>query len=41
LLSLIPYAEVEREPVELPERVRNPEYHRSPVPEEMYVPGFF
>jgi len=24
--------------VELPERVRNPEYLRQPVPPEMYVP---
>ena len=41
LLGLIPYAEVQREPVELPERVRNPEYTRNPVPAQMYVPRFF
>ena len=41
LLGLIPYAEVQREPVELPERVRNPEYTRNPVPAQLYVPRFF
>jgi polyphosphate kinase 2 len=41
LLGLIPHREVEREPVVLPERVRNPEYTRNPVPDEMYVPAFF
>jgi polyphosphate kinase 2 len=41
LLGLIPYQEVEREPVILPQRVRNPEYTRNPVPAEMYVPAYF
>jgi polyphosphate kinase 2 len=41
LLGLIPYREIEREPVVLPERVRNPEYTRNPVPAEMYVPAYF
>ncbi len=38
LLEQIPYQDVPYEPVLLPERVRNPDYHRAPVPEEMYVP---
>src|SRR5688572_15065829 len=39
LLSQIPYREVARAPVELPPRVRNPDYQRGPVPPEMYVPA--
>ena len=38
LLGQIPYAPVVHEPVVLPPRVRNPDYIRGPVPEEMYVP---
>jgi len=38
LLSQIPYHEVERPPVVLPERMHNPDYHRGPIPAEMYVP---
>jgi polyphosphate kinase len=41
LLSRIPYAEVERETVNLPERVHNPDYLRNPVPEEMFVPTVY
>ncbi len=41
LLSQIPYAEVERDPVVLPERVHNPDYHRNPVPKEMFVPAVY
>jgi len=41
LLSQIPYAEIEREPVVLPERVHNPDYLRHPVPEEMFVPTIY
>ncbi|MET0722712.1 MAG: polyphosphate kinase 2 [Tardiphaga sp.] len=41
LLSQIPYSEVGRPPVVLPERVRNPEYHRGPIPPEMYVPAVY
>ena len=26
-------------PVVLPARVRNPDYHRGPIPPEMYVPS--
>src|SRR5215207_8148473 len=39
LLEQIPYQEIEREPVVLPPRVRNPEYSRGPIPPEMYVPA--
>ncbi len=38
LLEQIPYKELPYEAVTLPERVRNPDYHRAPVPAEMYVP---
>ncbi len=39
LLTQIPYQEVQRPPVVLPARVRNPDYHRGPVSKEMYVPA--
>ena len=39
LLSQMPYQEVARVPVVLPPRVRNPDYHRGPIPPEMYVPS--
>ena len=38
LLEQIPYQEIPQPPVELPPRVRNPDYHRTPVPPELYVP---
>ncbi len=38
LLDQIPYSEVPHAPVILPPRVRNPDYHRGPVPPELYVP---
>jgi len=38
LLEQIPYQDVVHPPVALPARVRNPEYHRAPVPPDMYVP---
>ena len=38
LLEQIPYQEIPQPAVELPARVRNPDYHRTPVPPEMYVP---
>src|SRR5882672_2827916 len=41
LLSQIPYGEVERAPVVLPQRVRNPDYIRGPIPEEMHVPAVY
>ena len=41
LLAQIPYDEVERDPVVLPERVHNPDYLRHPVPKEMFVPATY
>ncbi|MET0674347.1 MAG: polyphosphate kinase 2, partial [Bradyrhizobium sp.] len=38
LLEQIPYKEIKHEPVILPPRVRNPEYSRGPIPDELYVP---
>jgi polyphosphate kinase len=41
LLAQIPYDAVEHPPVRLPERVRNADYVRGPVPAEMYVPAVY
>jgi polyphosphate kinase 2 len=41
LLGQVPYGEIERPAVEMPPRERNPEYHRRPVPREMYVPEVY
>jgi polyphosphate kinase 2 len=41
LLSLIPYGEVPHAPIVLPERVRNPDYLRGPVPKEIHVPAIY
>jgi len=38
LLEQMPYTEVPKPQVELPPRVRNPDYTRQPVPAEMFVP---
>ncbi|MDX2156758.1 MAG: polyphosphate kinase 2 [Hyphomicrobiaceae bacterium] len=38
LLEQIPYADVEHPPVQLPPRVRNPDYVRRDLPPELYVP---
>ncbi|MDN3398651.1 polyphosphate kinase 2 [Psychrobacter sp. APC 3426] len=38
LLEQIPYNEVPRDEVELPERKRDDEYYREPIPDDMYVP---
>jgi polyphosphate kinase len=40
-LSQIPYRAVQHQPVVLPPRVHNPDYHRGPIPPEMYVPSKF
>jgi polyphosphate kinase len=40
-LSQVPYADVERDPVTLPNRVHNPDYIRNPVSKEMFVPNVF
>ncbi len=41
LLSQMPYAEVPRSGIELPERVRHDDYFRQPVPAEMVVPEVY
>ena len=41
LLTQIPYNEIRREPIVLPERVRDPSYYREEMPPEMYVPAIF
>jgi polyphosphate kinase len=41
LLTRIPYEEVSYVKPVLPKRVHNPEYHRNPVPHEMYVPDHY
>jgi len=40
-LSQVPYEDIERDPVNLPDRVHNPDYLRNPVPKEMFVPPIF
>jgi polyphosphate kinase 2 len=41
LLQQMPYADVPRQSIDLPARVRNPDYLRHPVPETMFVPGVY
>ena len=41
LLSQLPYHEIEHPEIELPERVRNPDYLRLPVPASMFVPEVY
>jgi polyphosphate kinase 2 len=41
LLGQIPYDTVQRDNVVLPPRVRNPDYHRGPIPKEMHVPAVY
>lgn len=41
LLSLVPYAEVTKPEVILPERVYHPDYTRQPTPEGMIVPQLY
>ena len=41
LLSQIPYEDVEKPPVVLPDRVHHPDYVRHPVPPELYVPEVY
>ncbi len=38
LLEQIPYKEIPRDEVELPNRKRDDEYYREPIPDDMYVP---
>ena len=41
LLGQIPYQAIQHTPVVLPERVHNPDYHRGPIPKELYVPTVY
>ncbi len=41
LLNQLPYQDVPRAPIVLPERVHHPDYHRVPVPDDMYVPAVY
>ncbi|MFT3735210.1 MAG: polyphosphate kinase 2 [Rhodocyclaceae bacterium] len=41
LLGQMPYNEVERPGIVLPERVRNPDYYRMPIPPELFVPEVY
>jgi len=41
LLSQVPYQEVPREPVILPAREHNPDYHRTPIPADLFVPAVY
>ncbi len=41
LLGRLPYEEVDREPVLLPERERHDDYMRRPVPHEILVPQVY
>ena len=41
LLTRIPYQEVEHEKPVLPPRAHNPDYHREPIPRDMYVPDLY
>jgi polyphosphate kinase 2 len=40
-LTQVPYDEIGRKPVVLPERVHNPDYIRHPVPEELFIPAVY
>jgi polyphosphate kinase 2 len=39
LLKQIPYEEVPRTPIAIPDREHKPDYQRAPIPPDMYVPG--
>ena len=41
LLSQIPYESVRHEEIALPPRAHNPDYHRGPIPKQMYVPAIY
>ena len=41
LLRQVPYEDVPHEPIELPDRVHNPEYERKVLPDELYVPKVY
>jgi polyphosphate kinase len=37
----VPYQEVHGEPIDLPDRVFNPDYERKVLPDELYVPQVY
>ena len=41
LLAQVPYQDVPHEPIELPDRVFNPDYERKVLPDELYVPKVY
>ncbi len=41
LLQQIPYKTVDREPIDLPPRIRNDDYARKPIPEDAIVPNIY
>ena len=41
LLEQVPYQEVDAEPIDLPDRVFNPDYERKVLPDELYVPQVY
>ena len=41
LLAQVPYAEVPHDPVALPDRIHDPDYARTPIPKQMYVPAVY
>jgi polyphosphate kinase len=41
LLQQVPYREVEHQPIMLPAREHRPDYHRTPVPDTLYVPAVY
>jgi polyphosphate kinase len=41
LLAQIPYQDVPHEQVALPDRIRDPDYHRDQIAPEMYVPAVY
>ena len=41
LLTQVPFHEVERERIILPERIYNEDYYRQPVASEMFVPAVY
>jgi polyphosphate kinase len=41
LLTQVPYGEVPHEPIDLPDRVFNPDYERKVLPDNLYVPEVY
>ncbi len=41
LLGVVPYGDVDHTKVVLPDRVRHADYHRNPIPKDMYVPQVY